>query len=351
MARPEIQRQQELDDEAQRESNKLSYKISLLAFKDKEDFHVLDMRKFPEKADQILTKFLESVPPAEQDCTICLHKLARTSDGEAVKMPCGHLYHRNCAIKHLIRQKLCTECRREYAIFLFAGFDPTIYATSILSIDFRTEPQRTQPFEIQVAGYIPNGALEDKDQRAHVRMLTKNKLDDKWGDNNGDIVAKDKTRFDKEQEKRKKEWRNELTARMYHLDAHLGDEARAIEALRDFLTSPYNNHYELDKLNELIKSLEDSREDRRALDEPPDNTIGTLDRLLAEAVLDSVGYDYLIQDGQEGEQLKVLVEKGKRTPDRVSEAENLGSDITIGALERKIEWAIYRDLLRLSREP
>lgn len=45
------------------------------------------------------------------DCVICLDEISIGSEIDAVRMPCFHVYHRNCIQKWLELSSLCPLCR------------------------------------------------------------------------------------------------------------------------------------------------------------------------------------------------------------------------------------------------
>ena len=52
------------------------------------------------------------VPPAEEQCRICLDDFEAQ---ECLKLPCSHIFHEECLKKWCSQQKVCPNCKTEIA--------------------------------------------------------------------------------------------------------------------------------------------------------------------------------------------------------------------------------------------
>lgn len=188
-------------------------------------------------------------------------------------------------------------CRHDYEIFLFNGFDRTVYAHTIASIDSRREPLYIQPFKVQISGYIEDGALADMEQRAHIRLVPKEILDDKWGYYNGNSVEEEEDWFKIWHGQNFAEWRISLARYVEIFNEALGEELTAETQLENYLNNVNNEILDRDELATHMETLEEAREARRFLDTTDGGNVRSQMVLRVDPnVLDSLGYQWLIQE-------------------------------------------------------
>lgn len=58
------------------------------------------------------SKLEKVVPPAEEQCRICLDDFEAQ---ECLKLPCSHIFHEECLKKWCSQQKVCPNCKTEIA--------------------------------------------------------------------------------------------------------------------------------------------------------------------------------------------------------------------------------------------
>lgn len=247
--RPETGRYFEKMKADQRKRYKEEYKQVLIEKRNDENFHVLDMRclQYPKKLDDILPKFLTKVeapyPFDESDqCTAsCGQELSKKKKGDVVvKTPCDHYFHRSCIISWICSRtgQSCPNCGTKYEIYLFNGFDPTIFKNSLVEIQAKLDLLYSQPFKIITAGYIPGGATA-MDTRARVRLETKQKADDHWGDYNDEKeLDAEVANWAEEQKERWIKWNSDLNQNVAFLQRHFPIMEAEFPELEPLITPP-----------------------------------------------------------------------------------------------------------------